>query len=276
MRFPVSFSQQRLWFLDQLTPGEPTYNMPYVIWLDGALDVPALQRAMDALVARQAVLRTRIVAIDGVPEQVVDDTGAVQIEHIELPAALDGDQRSKQAETIARDFGSQTFDLAAGPLLRAALISVEPDRNMLVLVMHHIISDGESLKVLMGDLSALYRAETTGTEAVLPPLWMEYGDYAVWQRDLIRGEELDRLLGYWRQQLHGAPLVLAQPGNRVRPTSSSRGPSRRSPAAATTPTSGRWPAPTHHIQCSSPAFGGVVYTPASGHVTAPWPGPTPS
>jgi amino acid adenylation domain-containing protein len=224
MRFPASFSQQRLWFLDQLEPGEPTFNMPYAMWLDGPLDGQALQRAMDALVARHAVLRTRIVAFDGVPEQVVAATGAVPIERIELEAALDDGERTRQAESIAADLGSQPFDLAAGPLMRAALIGAGPDRHLLVLVIHHIASDGMSMKIVMDELSAFYRAETTGAPASLPPLWMEYGDYAVWQHDRMRGEELDRLLGYWRGQLRGAPQVLNLPTYRPRPArQSSRG-----------------------------------------------------
>src|SRR6266516_3120031 len=137
MRFPVSFSQQRLWFLDQLEPGEPTYNMPYAM----SLDAHALQRAMDAMVARHAVLRTSIVAFDGVPEQVVADAGTVPIERIELPAGLDAGERTRQAESIAADHARQQFDLATGPLIRAALIGAGPDRWLLVLVIHHIISD---------------------------------------------------------------------------------------------------------------------------------------
>ncbi len=224
MRFPVSFSQQRMWFLDQLDPGVPTYNMAYAMWLDGPLDADALQRAMDAVVARQAVLRTSIVAFDGVPEQIIADSAAVPIERIELPAALDDGERTREAESMAADLALQTFDLAAGKLLRAALIVAGPDRHLLSLVMHHIISDGESMKVLIGDLSAAYRAQVTGTPAALPPLWMEYGDYAVWQADHMSGEELDRQLSYWREQLRGAPQVLMLPSDRPRPAhQSSRG-----------------------------------------------------
>src|SRR5215217_6585655 len=105
MRFPVSFAQQGLWFLDQLEGGERTFNMPYAIWLDGPLDGQALQRAMDALVARHAGLRTRIVALDGVPEQVVADTGTIQIERIELPAPPDGAGLIRQAESLAVELG---------------------------------------------------------------------------------------------------------------------------------------------------------------------------
>ena len=217
MRFPVSFSQRRLWFLDQLMPGEPIYHMPYAISLDGPLDAGALQRALDATVARHPVLRTTIVALDGVPEQVVAETGAVPIERIELPVTLEADERTRQAESIAADLARQPFDLAAGPLIRAALIGTGPDRHLFVLVMHHIISDGESLQILIDELSAVYRAETTGVPASLPPLWMDYGDYAVWQQDQQRSEELDRQLGYWRGQLRGAPQVLTLPTDRPRP-----------------------------------------------------------
>src|ERR1022692_438262 len=217
MRFPVSFSQQRLWFLDQLAPGEPTYNMPYAIWFDGPLDAMALQRTIDAIVARHGSLRTSIVAFDGVPEQVVADTAAVPIERIELPAALDDEERTRQAESIASDLGSQPFDLAAGPLIRVALIVAGPGRHLFVLVIHHIVSDGVSMQILIDELSAFYQAETTGIPASLPQRWMDYGDYAVWQQDRMRGEELDRQLGYWREQLRGAPHVLTLPTDRPRP-----------------------------------------------------------
>ena len=217
MRFPVSFSQQRLWFLEQLAPGEPTYNMAFAMWLDGPLDAGALQRAMDIMVARHAVLRTSIVAFDGVPEQVVADTAAVPVELIDLPQGAVGAERTEQAESIATDRAREPFDLAAGPLVRAALIAVGPDRHLFVLVMHHIIGDGRSVQILVDELSATYLAQTEGTFAALPPLWLDYGDYAVWQHDRMRGEELERQLGYWREQLRGAPPVLTLPADRPRP-----------------------------------------------------------
>jgi amino acid adenylation domain-containing protein len=191
--------------------------MPYAMWLDGPLDAEALQRALDAMVARHAVLRTSIVAFDGVPEQVVADTGTVPIKHVDLPAELDAGERTEQAESIAYALARQPFDLATGPLIRAALIAAGPGRHLFVLVMHHIISDGLSLGIVIGELSALYRAETTGVPASLPPLCLTYGDYAVWQQDRMRGEELDRQLSYWREQLRGAPRVLSLPTDRPRP-----------------------------------------------------------
>jgi hypothetical protein len=217
MRLPVSFAQQRLWFLDQLAPGEAAYNMPYAFWLEGPLDEHALQRAMDALVARHAVLRTSIVGFDGVPEQVVADTGTVPIEHIELPPGLDEGERTRQTESIAGELARQPFDLATAPLIRMALIVAGPERHLFVLVMHNSISDESSIKILIDELSAIYRAETAGVPASLPPLLMEYGDYAQWQRERMRGEELDRHLSYWREQLRGAPQVLRLPIDRPRP-----------------------------------------------------------
>jgi amino acid adenylation domain-containing protein len=224
MRFPVSFSQQRLWFLDQLSPGEPTYNMPFAIWFTGPLDPAALQRALDAMVARHSALRTSIVAFDGVPEQVVAAACAVPIERIELPAGPGDGERARQAESIAAGLARQPFDLATGPLIRAALITAGPAQHLFVLNMHHVISDGVTMEILLSELSAVYRADTTGVPAKLPDLWMEYGDYAVWQQDRMRGEELGRQLEYWRGQLRGAPQLLTLPADRPRPAEqSSRG-----------------------------------------------------
>jgi amino acid adenylation domain-containing protein len=224
MRLPVSLSQRQLWFLDQLDPGEPTFNMPYAFWLDGPLDSGALQRSLDALAARHSVLRTSLVAFDGVPEQVIAATGTLPIERIDLTVTPDDDETTSQARSIAGDRARQPFDLSAGPAIRVTLIAVGPDRHLLVLVMHHSISDGVSLEILISELSALYRAELTGEPASLPPLWLDYGDYAVWQQDRLSGEELERQLAYWREQLRGAPPFLTLPSDRPRPARlSSRG-----------------------------------------------------
>ena len=229
-RWPTTFGQQRLWSLQQAAPGGPACNIACLTWLDGPLDVAALQRAMDAMVARHAVLRTSIAVFDGVPEQVVADTGAVPVERIELPPALDSAERTQRAEAIADSRARRPFDLAAGPLIRATLVRLEPERCMFSLVMHQSVGDGASLEILAGELSAAYRAETTGSVATLPPLWMDYGDFAVWQRDRMRGEELDRQLDYWRGRLAGAPELLGPPGDRPGPA----GPSSAGALAAVT------------------------------------------
>ena len=155
------------------------------------------------------------------PEQVVADSVAVPIERVDLSSAADGDA---QAESIAAALARQPFDLATGPLIRTALIAAAGTGTCSLLVMHHIISDGLSLEILVRELSALYRAETTGQPAALPAPWMEYGDYALWQHDRMRGEELERQLSYWREQLRGVPQVLTLPSDRPRPARlSSRG-----------------------------------------------------
>jgi amino acid adenylation domain-containing protein len=222
MRYPVSFGQRRLWFMDQLNPGEPTFNMPYLLSLDGPLDAGVLQRALDAMVVRHPVLRTSITAVGGLPEQVVADTGSIPIELIELDEAAPDLDRQVEQLTVTRAMAP--FQLDQAPLLRVSLIRTGPQRRLLMLVMHHIISDGASMGVLIHDLAAAYRAEAAGQPIDLAPLWMDYGDYAIWQRDRLQGEELDRQLDYWRGQLRGAPTMLTLPTDRPRPVQqSSRG-----------------------------------------------------
>ena len=217
MRFPVSRSQQRLWFLDQLSPGEPTFHIAYAMTLDGPLDASALQRALDATVARHGALRTSIVAFDGVPEQDVAEAGPVVIERIELPETWDSDESAQQAESIAADRARRPFDLATGPPIRSTLIRTGPDRHLFLLVMHHVITDGTSMQIVMEELSAGYRAELTGVPVSLPPPPLSYGDYAVWQQDWMSGADVERELDYWREQLKDAPQVLALPTDRPRP-----------------------------------------------------------
>ncbi|MEA2207388.1 MAG: hypothetical protein QOE77_4164, partial [Blastocatellia bacterium] len=176
---------------------------------------------------RHPVLRTSIVAVDGVPEQVVADSATVPIERLALPdvATVDSaEDARRQATGIATERAVRPFDLGRGPLLRALLIDAGADRWLLSLVMHHVISDGLSMQILIEELSAFYRAEITGVPPTLPRLWMNYGDYAVWQADRLRGEELERQMAYWREQLRGAPTVLSLPTDRPRPVhQSSRG-----------------------------------------------------
>jgi amino acid adenylation domain-containing protein len=226
-QYPVSFGQQRLWFLDQFAPGEATFAMPYAFRLEGPLDTGALQRALDALAARHGALRTRLVAFDGIPRQVVADAGSLPLEHVELPGpaaqGAPGDEEGwRAAEASALDLALRPFDLAAGPLIRARLICLAADRHLLALVMHHGIGDGRTVEILFDELSRLYRGET------LPDNWMDFGDFAVWQQDRVQGDELDRQLSYWREHLRGAPHVLALAGDRPRPVSlSARGASAR-------------------------------------------------
>ncbi|HET9143145.1 condensation domain-containing protein [Actinophytocola sp.] len=214
MRYPVSFAQRRVWLRETLAPGGPASHLRYAAWLDGQVELGVLQRALDAVVARHAALRTSIVAGGDEPEQVVADRVSVPIDHVVLP---DGPDAAARAEVVAAGLAEQPFDLARGPLLRAALIGARPDRSLFVLVAHQIIADEASLAMLLTELSTVYQKDSEA----LPPLWMDYGDYAVWQRDRLRGEELSRQLDYWRERLRDVPPGLTLPSDRPRPVTRS-------------------------------------------------------
>ncbi|WP_051466578.1 non-ribosomal peptide synthetase [Actinomadura oligospora] len=210
---PLSFAQQRLWFLDQLDPGSPEYNVPLALRLRGDLDVPALRAALAAVVDRHEVLRTRLVAVDGVARQVIDPPGGARLAVVDLagePDALD------RATALAAASARAPFDLAAGPLLRATLARLGPDDHVLSLCMHHVVSDEWSAGVLRRELSALYTAFAGDGGAELPPLPVQYADYAVWQRDPRRNAVIEEQLSHWRDRLAGL-TDLDLPADRTRP-----------------------------------------------------------
>nr|QEO74597.1 condensation domain-containing protein [uncultured bacterium] len=213
---PLSFAQQRLWFIDQLEPGGSEYNVPSAVRLKGDLDQAALERALGAIVSRHESLRTTFRTVEGRPVQVINAAGAAAIERIEL-AHLEESERESEARRIAAGQAGRPFDPSAGPLLRTALIELAPDDHILVLTMHHIVSDGWSMAIFMGELSALYDAYVTGTEANLPPLEIQYADFAVWQRGWLDGDVLEAQLAYWREHLAGLPPLLELPTDRPRP-----------------------------------------------------------
>jgi acyl carrier protein len=200
VRYPISFAQQRLLAVN------PLGTVPYAVWLDGRLDIADLRLAMAAMVGRHAALRTRI----DTAEQVVAETGSVAVDHVVLPASAADVQR---AESIAAELTARPFDLAAGPLVRAAVIETDRHGSLFVLVAHRVIADDAALAILVGELFAVYESGSV----VLPDLWMDYGDYAVWQRERLAGEELARQLDQWREPLRDAPRTLALPTDRPRP-----------------------------------------------------------
>ncbi|WP_330327930.1 non-ribosomal peptide synthetase [Streptomyces pseudovenezuelae] len=212
---PLSFGQQRLWFLDQLEPGSTDYNLPLPLCLDGVPDVAALGAALDAVTARHEVLRTRLVTgSDGVAHQVVDPASTphplplVDVSGLTDPAAAVRLLIARETET--------PFDLAAGPLMRATLIRVAPDEHVLALSMHHVVFDEWSGRILWRELSALYEAFRAGRPDPLPPLAVQYADYAVWQHQSLAGQVLEGQLGYWKDKLADLP-VLELPTDRPRP-----------------------------------------------------------
>ncbi|HEV7509114.1 MAG TPA: amino acid adenylation domain-containing protein [Thermoanaerobaculia bacterium] len=229
---PLSFAQQRLWFLHRLEPESPVYNMPAALHLPGRLDRAMLAAALGEVARRHESLRTRCIAIDGElgePVQVVDPPAPVPVPEIDL-AGLPAVRRLEEARRLAREEALRPFDLGdpeGGPLLRTALVRLGEAEQLLLLTMHHVISDGWSLRVLARELSALYDAGLERRPSPLPELAIQYGDYAVWQRGWLRGEVLEAELAHWRARLAGAPPVLDLPLDRPRPARlSSRGASR--------------------------------------------------
>ncbi|HEX8318268.1 amino acid adenylation domain-containing protein [Longimicrobium sp.] len=213
---PLSFAQERLWFMDQLEPGSAAYNVPVAVRLGGALDVAALERALGEIVRRHEALRTVFAEVDGAPVQVVAPVGGFALPVEDLSGLGEADREAKVSRRAGEE-AARPFDLAAGPLFRAALLRLGADEHVLLVGMHHIVSDGWSMGVLFRELSALYTAYRGGGESPLPELSVQYADYAVWQREQFAGEVLDRQLAYWRERLAGAPELLELPADHPRP-----------------------------------------------------------
>ncbi|WP_410581902.1 non-ribosomal peptide synthase/polyketide synthase [Amycolatopsis sp. lyj-108] len=212
---PLSFAQQRLWFLDEFEPGSTEYVSPMALRLRGELDTGALDRALTSLVARHESLRTTFDTVDGHGTQVVRPPSDVRVPLTDLSRLSEEDRERRLAAALA---GASTapFDLRGGPLLRTGLIRLAPDEHVLTLVLHHIITDGWSFGVLMGELSALYTAFVRGERVSLQDLPVQYADFAVWQRERLAGAMLDEQLAYWRHRLEGVP-PLELPTDRPRP-----------------------------------------------------------
>ncbi|WP_327381583.1 non-ribosomal peptide synthetase [Streptomyces sp. NBC_01207] len=208
--FPLSFAQQRLWFLSQLGLNQHEYLVPRVLRVRGGLDVEALETAFSGLVTRHEVLRTRfVIGAQGEPVQVIDEPGPVRIPLIDLSGVHDRASRETQARETADTEAVRPFDLTTDALLRVSLIQISDEDHIMVLAMHHIVSDGWSIGILTRELGELYAAAVQNRDAKLPELPLQYADYAIWQRQWLQGDILERQLGYWRNQLTGLePLEL--------------------------------------------------------------------
>ncbi|MBW4493512.1 MAG: amino acid adenylation domain-containing protein [Oscillatoria princeps RMCB-10] len=213
---PLSFAQQRLWFLDKLEPGSPVYNLPTAIRLQGALNTEALTRSINEIVRRHEALRTVFAAADGEPFQEIAPTLTVQLPVVDLQH-FPPEQRQVEAQRLALEEAHRPFDLAQGPLLRAALLRESEEEHLLVLTLHHIVSDAWSLDVLFRELAALYEAFCLGKPSPLPELPVQYADFAVWQRQWLAGSVLESQLSYWRSQLGGSLTALELPCDFARP-----------------------------------------------------------
>ncbi|SOD02868.1 amino acid adenylation domain-containing protein, partial [bacterium JGI 053] len=216
-RAPLSFAQRRLWFLDRMEPGRAHYNLPAVVRLRGTLDAGALERSLAALVARHEALRTVFRAEDGgEPAQVVLEGAGFRLSIADLAHLPAGDAEAEALRRVEADV-RRPFDLADGPLFRACLVRAAADDHLLAVTLHHAVGDAWSLRLLFGELSALYGAFARGEGDPLPPPALRYADYAAGQRAWLTGERLEGQVAWWRAALAGAPPTLALPTDRPRP-----------------------------------------------------------
>ncbi len=213
---PLSFAQERLWFLHQLEPASPAYNIPIALWLSGGLEIPALAAALREIVRRHEVLRTTFPAAGGVAVQLIAAEPALDLPVVDL-SGLVADERDRAARGLATREARRPFDLAAGPLVRVVLLRLAGDDHIGLLTCHHIVSDGWSMSVLTRELGALYEAFTGGRPSPLPGLAVQYADYACWQRRWLSGEVLEAQIARWRQRLADSPELLELPTDRPRP-----------------------------------------------------------
>jgi amino acid adenylation domain-containing protein len=217
---PLSFAQQRLWFLDQLEPGNPLYNVPCAVRITGPLDVAALEHSINEIIRRHEILRTRFTTEGGQAVQVIAPLLTIPLPVTEL-VKLPQLEREAKAEKLAAEEARRSFNLGAGPLMRANLLRLAPQQHVLLLNIHHIASDETSSEIIVRELVALYEAFTQGKSSPLPELKMQYADYAAWQRGWLQGESLELELKHWRSRLQGAPAVLELPTDRPRPAAQS-------------------------------------------------------
>ncbi|HEX5715571.1 MAG TPA: amino acid adenylation domain-containing protein [Thermoanaerobaculia bacterium] len=213
---PLSFAQQRLWFLDQLEPGGWTYNIPLALRIEGGLDPAVLQAALRELVRRHESLRTVFAAVEGEPFQDIRPAGDPPLPQLDL-AGLAPEARQRELRRLSRLEARRAFDLGRDPMLRALLVHLGETEHALLLTMHHIASDGWSMDILWRELRALYEAGRSGRPSPLPELPIQYSDFAFWQRSWLAGEVLAAEIDHWRERLSGAPHILELPTDRPRP-----------------------------------------------------------
>ncbi len=227
---PLSFAQQRLWFVDRLMPSSRAYIIPMAWRLKGRLNTAALQGSLNGILRRHESLRTIFREVEGSPVQIITGTSQARLPIIDL-TALSHEQRQHESRRLRRCEARRPFDLERGPLLRTQLVRLEEEADGaglwdFLITMHHIVSDAWSMGVFAQDLSALYRAATDRARSPLPQLPFQYADFGIWQRNWLRGEELNRMLSFWRERIEGsapfeipcsrpAPELREQPGGRV-------------------------------------------------------------
>jgi amino acid adenylation domain-containing protein len=215
-RAPLSFGQQSFWFLNQLNPDTSLYNIYRAVRIRGRLDINALQQALDEIVARHESLRTTLTIVGEEPVQVIAPRGRMNLKVIDLAELPHSEREAAAAKTLTAE-AHIPFDMTTGPLIRATLIQFSDGEHVLLLAMHHVVSDDWSMGVLFRELSGLYESFVTGRKPGLPPLPIQYSDFAAWQHSWMQGEVLCNQLEYWKERLAGAPRLLQLPTDRPRP-----------------------------------------------------------
>ncbi|MGD9899868.1 MAG: amino acid adenylation domain-containing protein, partial [Calditrichaceae bacterium] len=214
--FPASFGQQRLWFLDQFEPGSPYYNIPMAFRLKGSVDLKILKKVIDVIVLRHESLRTTFTAVDGQPMQVISPRMAISMPVIDLDKT-DNDEHENRILSLATEEARRPFNLEKGPLIRITVIKKSDLEIIVLLTLHHIISDGWSMGILVSEITTLYEAFSGKKPSPLPELPIQYADYASWQKEYMQGDLLQRQLDYWKKHLGSNPPVLEMPTDRSRP-----------------------------------------------------------
>ncbi|MGD1922163.1 MAG: condensation domain-containing protein, partial [Pleurocapsa sp.] len=207
---PLSFAQQRLWFMEQLQPGSAAYNIPSGVKLSGDLDLDIFTNSLIEIVRRHEVLRTNFRTESGQPQQVIHSNAQLDLTVRDLQQ-LDADAQEEQAAELFRQETAKAFDLEQDLLLRVTVIRLSPQQHIVLLLMHHIISDGWSMDILIKELITLYKSYLVEETSPLPTLKIQYADFAKWQRERLQGEVLEQQLDYWKQQLSGTLPVLQLP-----------------------------------------------------------------
>lgn len=213
---PLSFAQQRLWFFDRLAPESPLYNLGSAVRLNGPLDVSALECSLNALAQRHESLRTSFPTTAGHPTQAIASTCLIPLRVVQLEEGTVAEKEARVHELAIAEL-QRPFDLAQGPLIRAALFRLEAREHILLIALHHIIADAWSFSVLFNELATLYRAYALEQSPSLPRLPMQYADFTLWQQNWLQGERLQKHLEYWQRRLQGAPTLLELPGDHPRP-----------------------------------------------------------
>jgi hypothetical protein len=213
---PLSFAQQRLWFIDQLEPDGVLYNSPYAAMLTGHLNIDAFQQTLNEIVRRHEVLRTTFNLSNGQAVQVILPPARVELPLIDL-GYVSAERREEEAMRLAREEAVRPFVLSQGPPLRVKLLRLDDNKHIVLLTMHHIVTDEWSMGVFVNEVATLYTAFTRGEPSPLPELPIQYTDFAVWQREWLRGDVLDQKLAYWRKELSGVPPLLKLPTDHPRP-----------------------------------------------------------